>query len=59
MGLSQVKDGDWFVLVINLVLCIGVCVYLWFVSVKFGGLFDFEEVVEVIMKMVEILVGFI
>lgn len=57
MGLSQAKDGDWFVLATNLAPCTGVRVHLWPASAKPGGLSDFEEAVEVTTKMAEIPAG--
>lgn len=57
MALFQAEDGDWFILATNLAPCVGVRVHLWPDSAKSGGLLDFEEAVEVTMKMAEIPTG--
>lgn len=57
MALFQSKDGDWFILATNLAPCVGVRVHLWLDSSMSGDLLDFEEAVEVTMKMAEIPTG--
>jgi len=56
-ALFQAKEGDWFILATNLAPCVGVRVHLWPDIAKSGGLLDFEEAVEVTMKMAEIPTG--
>lgn len=56
MGLFQAKRGDWFVMATNLAPCVGVRVHLWPDGAD-SELLDFEEAVEVTMKMAEIPTG--